>query len=258
MIRLDTRGLAARMRTIESIAVIPRVASTNVVARRIMEECVDNDLSMPQAIIVAGEQYAGRGRNTRTWSSPAGKGIYATAIITRPVAELPLIPLAMANIVASFLRDVFAVDARVKWPNDILVDGRKIAGILIEARVQDDHVHLLIGIGINVEAATDESRPNSVAIREVTSRPFGGIVDATEAFIEHLDERISVPQERDPVLDEWRARCIHRSGDRITCVLAERTVTGTWGGIDEHGRAVLRSGGETLVIAAGDLIVQTP
>jgi BirA family transcriptional regulator, biotin operon repressor / biotin---[acetyl-CoA-carboxylase] ligase len=255
MIHLDTRALAARMRTIESIAVIPRVASTNLIARRVMEECVDNDLSLPQAIIVAGEQYAGRGRNTRTWSSPAGKGIYATALLTRPATELPLIPLAMANIVASFLRDVFAVDARVKWPNDVLVDGRKIAGILIEARIQDDRAHLLIGIGINVEPATGEDRPNAIAVREVTSRPFGGIANATEAFIEHLDERISGPQERDTILDEWRAHAVHRAGDRITCVLAERTVNGTWGGIDEHGRAVLRNGEEILLVATGDLLV---
>jgi len=255
MIHLDTCRLVARMHTIESIAVIPRVASTNLVARRIVDECVENELSLPQAIIIAGEQYAGRGRNARTWSSPAGKGIYATMILTRPVADLPLIPLAMANIVASYLREVFAVDARVKWPNDILVGGRKIAGVLIEARVQDDRVHLLIGIGINVEPVSGESRPNAVAIREVTSRPFGGIGNATEAFIEHLDERLARPLERDAVLDEWRAHSVHQAGDRITCVIGERIVKGTWGGIDEHGRALVRSGEETVVVAAGDLIL---
>lgn len=255
MIDLDTRRLVARLHTIESIAVIPRVASTNLVARRIVDECVENELSLPQAIIIAGEQYAGRGRNARTWSSPAGKGIYATMILTRPVADLPLIPLAMANIVASYLREVFAVDAGVKWPNDILVGGRKIAGVLIEARVQDDRVHLLIGIGINVEPVNDESQPNAVAIREVTSRPFGGIANATEAFIEHLDERLARPLERDAVLDEWRAHSVHQTGDRITCVIGERIVKGTWGGIDEHGRALLKCGEETVVVAAGDLIL---
>src|SRR5260221_6542648 len=255
MIRLDTCGLAARMRTIESIAVIPRVASTNLIARRVLDECVENELCVPQVMIIAGEQDAGRGRNARNWSSPAGKGIYATTILSRPVAELPLVPMAMANIVASYLGDVFAIDARVKWPNDILVGGRKIAGILIEARVQEERTHLLIGIGINVESASDQSRPNSVSIRDVTSRTFGGIAHATEAFVEHFDERISRPLERDPVLDEWRGRCVHKSGDRITCVIGERTVNGTWGGIDEHGRALLRNGEEVLVVAAGDLFV---
>lgn len=255
MIRLDIGALTARMRTLESIAVIPRVASTNLIARRVVEECVENELSLPQAIIIAGEQFAGRGRNTRTWSSPAGKGIYATAILTRPVAELPMVPLAMANIVASYLREVFALDAGVKWPNDIFVSGRKIAGILIEARVQDERVHLIVGIGINIEPVSDEARPNAVSVREVSSRRFGGISNAIVAFIEHLDERLARPLEHDAVLEEWRDHTVHQPGDRITCVIGERTVRGTWGGIDEHGRALVKNGEETVVVAAGDLII---
>src|SRR5256885_1508732 len=133
MIHLDTRALVDRLTVLESIALVPRLASTNLVARRIVNECIENELSLPQAMIIAGEQFAGRGRNARQWSSPAGKGIYATTLMMRPAAELPMVPLEIANIVASYLREVFAVDARIKWPNDVLVGGRKIAGILIEA-----------------------------------------------------------------------------------------------------------------------------
>ena len=255
MITLDTRQLVARMRTLESLALIPRVASTNLVARRIVNECIENELSLPQAMIVAGEQFAGRGRNARTWSSPAGKGIYATTLLTRPVEELPVVPLAMANIVASFLREVFAIDARVKWPNDVLAGGRKIAGILIEARVQEGRVFLLIGTGINVEPVADDTRPNATSISEVSKRNFTGIDTATTAFIEHMDEQLARPFTRDEVITAWRANTVHRAGDRITCVLGDRTVTGTWSGIDDHGRALLQSGGETVVVSAGDLIL---
>src|SRR5437016_1772591 len=107
MIELDTRRLVERLTTIESLALIPRVASTNAIARRIVAECIEHELSLPQAMIIAGEQFAGRGRNQRLWSSPAGKGIYATTLLTRPAAEVPMIPLAMANIMATFLRDVY-------------------------------------------------------------------------------------------------------------------------------------------------------
>ena len=148
MLHLDTRRIVEHLKTIESLAVIPRVASTNLIARRIVAECIENELSLPQAVIIAEEQFAGMGRNSRSWSSPAGKGIYATILLTRPTAELPLIPLAVANIVVTYLHDVFSIDARIKWPNDILVDGRKIAGILIEARIQDDRTFLVIGVGI--------------------------------------------------------------------------------------------------------------
>src|ERR1051325_2733493 len=120
---IDTRRIVDRLTTIESLAVIPRVASTNLVARRIVNECIENELSLPQAMIIAGEQFAGRGRNDRRWSSPPGKGIYATTLLTRAAHELPLVPLAMANIVASYLRETFALHARIQWPHDTLQVG---------------------------------------------------------------------------------------------------------------------------------------
>jgi BirA family biotin operon repressor/biotin-[acetyl-CoA-carboxylase] ligase len=255
MTTLDTRRIVDRLTTIESLAIIPRVSSTNLVARRIVNECIQNELSLPKAIIIAGEQFAGRGRNARRWSSPAGKGIYATTLLSLPANELPLIPLEMANIVASYLREVFAIDARIKWPNDILAGGRKIAGILIEARMNEERAFLLIGTGINVEPVADDSRPNATAISEVSPRDFRGIDVATEAFIEHLDQRLGRPLQREAVLDEWRGYSIHESGDRIQCVVGGRNIEGTWDGIDEHGRALLRNGVETIAVSAGDLIL---
>jgi BirA family biotin operon repressor/biotin-[acetyl-CoA-carboxylase] ligase len=255
MIQLDTRRLVERLKTIESIALIPRVASTNLIGRRVVAECIENELSLPQAMIIAGEQFAGMGRNSRTWSSPPGKGIYATTMLTRPAGELSLIPLAIANVLATYLREVFAIDARIKWPNDIVVGGRKIAGILIEARMQDDRVYLLIGTGVNVEPVEDSTRTNATSIREVSQRNFRGIAEATEAFIEHVDARLSRPFDREQVLDEWRRLTIHKPGDSITCVLGERTVSGTWSGIDEQGRALLKNGNGVVAVSAGDLIM---
>lgn len=255
MIHLDTRRIVDHLKTIESLAVIPRVASTNLIARRIVAECIENELSLPQAMIIAEEQFAGIGRNARSWSSPAGKGIYATILLTRPASEVPFVPLAIANIVVTYLRDVFSIDAHIKWPNDILVGGKKIAGILIESRMQDDRAFLVIGVGINVEPIRDDSRPNAVAIREVSKRDFRGINKAIEAFIEHLDERVSTPFVRDTVLAEWRARSVHKQGDRISSIVGDRTISGTWVGIDDQGRALVRNGDEVMTISAGDLMM---
>jgi BirA family transcriptional regulator, biotin operon repressor / biotin---[acetyl-CoA-carboxylase] ligase len=254
MIHIDTRRLVERLKTIESIALIPRVSSTNLIARRIVAECIENELSLPQAMIIAGEQFAGIGRNSRPWSSPAGKGIYATTLLTRPAGDLSLIPLAIANMIVTYLRDDFGVEAQIKWPNDVLVRGKKIAGILIEARIQDDRAFLIIGTGINVEPVHDETRLNAIAISEV-SKNFRGIGAAIEAFIQHLDRRLSVPFDRQAVLNEWRAHSIHKSGERITCIIGDRTATGTWVGIDEQGRALLRNGEEILTVSAGDLVL---
>jgi len=252
---IDTRRIVSRLTTFESIAVIPRVASTNLVARRIVNECIENEESLPKAMIIAGEQFAGRGRNARQWSSPAGKGIYATTLLPISASELPLLPLQMANIVASYLREVFAIDAQLKWPNDVLAGGRKIAGILIEARMNQERAFVLIGTGINVESVQDDLRPNATSIADVSPRDFHGIDVATEAFIEHVDQRLGRRLERDAVLDEWRSYSIHEAGDRIQCIVGERNLEGTWDGIDEYGRALLRSGAETIAVSAGDLIL---
>lgn len=247
--------MVRNLRVIESLAVIPRVASTNLIARRIVVECVENELSLPQAMIIAGEQFAGRGRNDRSWSSPAGKGIYATTLLTRPLRELPVVPLAMANILAMYLNAEYGVDARIKWPNDVLVGGKKIAGILIEARVQDERVFLLIGTGINVEPVEDDTRPNAVALSEVATHGFSDIEGAIRTFIHAVDTGLVEPFERDRVLADWRKLSIHKRGDRIHCVIGERTIDGTWVEIDEHGRAVLDTPTGELRVSAGDLFL---
>ena len=187
---IDTRAVVGRLHTLESLAIIPRVASTNLIARRILDECLDNELSLPQAMIIAGEQFAGRGRNERAWSSPPGKGIYATTLLTRPAEQLPLFPLAMASVITMFLREHFDIAAGIKWPNDVLVDRRKIAGILIEARIQDERAQMIIGTGINVEPMEHEERPNATSIREVARRGYNGIEAATIAFVEYLSNVI--------------------------------------------------------------------
>lgn len=251
---IDTR-IVTRLKFIESVAVIPRVASTNLIARKVVTECIENELSLPQAIIIAGEQFAGRGRNERRWSSPAGKGIYATTLVTRPARELQLIPLAMATIVAIHLRGEYGIDARIKWPNDVLVNGKKIAGILIEARLQEDRVYLLIGTGVNVEPVTDDARPNAIAISEVAERGYWDIEGATRAFIEFLDARLSRPFDRTEVLDDWRTLSVHKPGDRIHCVIGERTIEGTWSHIDDYGRAMLDTPNGPLAVSAGDLFL---
>ena len=251
---IDTR-IVRNLKAIESVAVIPRVASTNLIARRIVTECIENELSLPQAVIIAGEQFAGRGRNDRRWSSPPGKGIYATALVTRPKSELTLVPMAMAAFIATYLRAEYGIDARIKWPNDVLVDRRKIAGILMEARIQDERVFLLIGMGINVEPVEDDARPNAVAMSEVAQRGYWDIEGATRTFVESLDTYLSHPFEPAKILGDWRELSVHKPGDAIHCVIGERTIDGTWMGIDDYGRAKLRTAEGEIAVSAGDLFL---
>jgi len=98
-------------------------------------------------LVTAGEQRAGRGRQGRTWSAPAGRALLLSLVLRDPPA---LLPLAAALAVAQ----VAGADARIKWPNDVLVDGRKVAGILAEGRPHEGWA--VLGIGINVALRIDE------------------------------------------------------------------------------------------------------
>jgi biotin-(acetyl-CoA carboxylase) ligase len=76
------------------------------------------------------------------------------------------------------------------------------------------------------------------------------------AFIEHLDARLSHPPPREAILDEWRRLTVHRNGDRIASIIGDRSIEGTWNGIDEHGRAMIRTAEEVVAVSAGEVIVQ--
>jgi BirA family biotin operon repressor/biotin-[acetyl-CoA-carboxylase] ligase len=103
--------------------------------------------------VLADRQTAGRGRRGRSWASPAGLGLY-TSILLRPQplsARVPLLTLVAGLGVAEAIEEIAGVTTQLKWPNDVLVEGRKIAGILAETASADERVdHVVIGIGINV------------------------------------------------------------------------------------------------------------
>lgn len=252
---INTRELASRLRTIESVAVISRVVSTNLIARRVVDECLENDLQLPSVVIVAREQLDGRGRMSRTWHSPRDKGIWITAIQTRASEHIGLVPLEVGSIVVEFLRDTYGLDARLKWPNDVVVDGRKVAGILIEARHRDDGSSgLIIGIGINVDPV-GAAVPSATSISEAADRAID-LDAATVAFIERLDQRLSSPTPAAEIIARWRELSVHKQGDRVTCALPGGTISGRWTGIDEEGRALVDDGGRQVVISAGDIIAE--
>lgn len=251
---VDVRALADRLERIESVALLASAESTNLLARRVLNECIENRLALPSAIIIALEQTAGLGRSGRSWYSPRGRGIWATTLHTRDARELPLLPLQVAVAIARFARDRYGVEARIKWPNDILVGTSKLAGVLIEARAQNGLALVLIGTGINVLPLGDDAPPDTSSIAEAA----GGSVDldgAIESFVEAIDRELFRPYEPATILAAWRELTVHRDGDRIAFALGTERIEGTWAGIDDLGRARIRVGDAVREISAGDLIV---
>ena len=254
MIEIDTKRLVSKLRTVESIALLSSVTSTNLLARLITAECAENETNLPTSILIAEEQRGGRGRAERTWHSPLGKGIYTTILHSRPESEVGYLPFEIAVIVADFLSDVYRLSPQLKWPNDVLVDGKKIAGILIEGRSHKGNIYLSIGVGINVETMSDAPE-EAIAIADVSSLDAVDVISATEAFIEFIDERLADPRDPESILEAWIVRSIHEKGDPIEFVVGNETITGTWAGIDQAGQALLDRGSERIAFSAGDLIL---
>ena len=146
------------------------IDSTNLQAKRLAEEGAPNG-----TVVVADQQSAGRGRRGRTWASPAGANLYFTVLLRPKIApdKASMLTLVMALAVAEGIRSI-AIPG-IKWPNDIVIDGRKACGILTEMSLsaeQGSIDHLVIGVGINVakQEFPAELQGHAVALEEFTSK----------------------------------------------------------------------------------------
>jgi BirA family biotin operon repressor/biotin-[acetyl-CoA-carboxylase] ligase len=184
------------------------------------------------------DQTAGRGRQSRAWLTPAGQALAVSVVVREPDALLPLrAGLAVA--------DLAGRKARVKWPNDVLVDGRKVAGVLAEARPRDGWA--VIGMGINVAVDLTALPPEVRAGAGTLGRSTEDLEPALAELFAALARRLA--QEAPPVLDDLRGRDA-LLGERLRWAGGE----GTGAGIDDGGSLVVRAADGTLVrLEAGEV-----
>jgi BirA family biotin operon repressor/biotin-[acetyl-CoA-carboxylase] ligase len=212
--------------------------STNDVARGLAETGAPSG-----TIVTAGRQTAGRGRRGRVWSAPDGKALLLSAIVRDLGPEQALLPLAVPVAVCAAAEAVGGRDCRIKWPNDVWIDERKVAGILIEARLPDWAV---IGIGVNVAIAPEEF-PDDLRW-PATSVGDDASVDAVRhAICVALERWTSAP--RAEVLDAFSGRD----------ALAGRPVewdegAGVARGVDGDGNLIVdRLDGDVVALGSGEV-----
>jgi BirA family biotin operon repressor/biotin-[acetyl-CoA-carboxylase] ligase len=208
------------------------VDSTNALARSLA-----GDGAPHGTLVTAVEQFAGRGRQGRTWVAPAGSSLLCSLVLR----EVPrLLPLAAGVAVA----EVAGGDAEVKWPNDVLVGGRKLAGILVEGRPQEGWA--VLGIGVNVAVdATD--LPEELRDQVATLGRSPAAVEAVlEALMRTLEHWLAAPD--DAVLEAVRARDALRGR-----AVAWSGGRGVADGIDGSGRLVVRTEHGVVTLEAGEV-----
>jgi BirA family transcriptional regulator, biotin operon repressor / biotin---[acetyl-CoA-carboxylase] ligase len=204
-------------------------------------------------VVSADEQSAGRGRQGRSWFGPAGAALLYSALL-RPLGDRPLLPLAVPLAVCEAAEAIAPVSCAVKWPNDVWVDQRKLAGILIESRAGRDGF-AVIGVGLNV-AVPAEAFPAELAGTATSLGAGDGdgptVSTALAALNEALGRWVDAPADR--VLAEFRARDALR-GRAVAWEQGE----GVASGIDDSGHLMVdASSGETVALGAGEVHLAPP
>lgn len=217
-------------------------------------------------IVIAEEQTAGRGRQGRSWVAPRGLAL-TLSIVFRPDGGLTadafeLLPLAVPLGVCEGCESVAAVGCGIKWPNDVWVAQRKLAGILIESRPQDGWA--VIGIGLNVDAAESDLAPElrgaATSLRIEAGDTHGrhgriGRDRVLDSLLESVGARTAQVEQdrRDDLLTSYRERDVLR-GKRIKWASGDRRLAGEAQGIDARGNLVVfTDSGERLSLDAGEV-----
>ncbi|HPT86703.1 MAG TPA: biotin--[acetyl-CoA-carboxylase] ligase [Bacillota bacterium] len=162
------------------------VDSTNILAKTLAKEGAPDG-----TLVIAEEQTAGRGRLGRTWSSVKGKGLWSSLILRPQIATSAIAGITVLTAV-SMARAIFettGIQVQVKWPNDLLYEGRKLAGILAELHGEMDRIHfLIVGVGLNVNQLHDEF-PEELADRATSLRMIRGeILDRKLILQRYLEQ----------------------------------------------------------------------
>ncbi|HVU19801.1 MAG TPA: biotin--[acetyl-CoA-carboxylase] ligase [Rhizomicrobium sp.] len=207
--------------------------------------------------IVAGRQTAGRGRRGRKWESPAGN-LAATLLLNpeKPASECAQISfvsaLAASDAIARFTPDA---EIKVKWPNDVLANGRKIAGILLESASQGANPQFLIaGIGMNLKSHPIETEFPAISLSGLglsPPLPRHALLELAVPFAKWYD--VWHAEGFSPIRDAWLSRAAGL-GTRIRARLTNEETVGIFEGIDETGALLLREAQDRVrTIAAGEV-----
>lgn len=266
----DETGFALYLREIEdrrpvgigpeNLVVLERVESTNLLARSIVAEYENEAQRLHSLLILAFEQSGGRGRHGRSWTSPAGLGVYGTRVLSVDDPEvLQTLPLLVGIGLCRALGRHLASPCRLKWPNDLLIESgergerRKIGGILIEASIQPgEGGSAVIGFGVNHGHRVEDLPQTGTSLRLEGSGV--SLPELTWDLVTAVEEELAHLGDVAYAVAGYRELSVHQPGERISCRVGTEVTEGTFKGFDEHGRLRLESDGREVLIAAGEVL----
>lgn len=232
----------------------PTVTSTMDIAREAARR------GAPQGtVVVADEQTAGRGRMRRVWLSPKGGNLALSVLLYPTIAELPRLFIIASLAVARSIEKVTGLKPAIKWPNDVLLNGKKVCGILIESELRGNAVGwAIVGIGINV-SLSPASFPEIASIATSLSTELGSPVSGIsllQQVLEELEALYLALRRGEPVHQEWQQR-LETLGRHIQVKIGDALESGYAESVADDGSLLLRRPDGSLArIVAGDVTLR--
>ncbi len=240
----------------QTIHFYQQLDSTNLTAMALAQQ------GAPEGtVVLAEQQLRGRGRDGRSWHSAAGVGIYCS-IILRPrllPAKVQLVTLMTATAVAKAVAQKTGLWPRIKWPNDILINDQKVAGMLLETKLSRTHIeYAVIGFGINVNHTAadlpEELQLSASSLRMQLGKPVerSGLISQIFAELESLYERTQQGDSTE-VLKQWRDLSA-TLGQDVRIIQRDKLIEGVAIDVTEEGALLVRvKDGSLKVVHAGDV-----
>ena len=238
---------------IANVIVAERVDSTNTLARRLVDEVGGGGGAVPEVIIVALEQTAGRGRQGRDWVSRRGLGVYVTLIMAVGEAGLQTLPLLVGIGLARALRRLGCA-VRLKWPNDLQVDGRKLGGILIESISRADSTVAIVGFGVNHGHQRGELPTAAATSLRQLLAPLPPLPAVIAELVDGVLAETARGGDLEYTLGAYRELSVHRPGDPLRCRVAHEDLQGVFLGFDQRGFLRLAVDGGERRVASGEIV----
>jgi len=235
------------------------IGSTSDRAKELAEEGAEHG-----EVVIAEAQTAGRGRRGRAWVSPPRRNLYFSVVLRPelPPARAPELTLVASLAICDALRQA-GVAAGIKWPNDVLASGRKIAGVLTELAAEPDRVHwVVVGAGVNVNARREDfpeelrDEATSVLLERGQAAPRALLAAACFTALEDWVDR-HAEEGFGPIRDAWRARSV-TLGREVRVQEAARELRGVAEDIDDAGALLVRTPAGVERVLAGDVALLRP
>ena len=250
--RLQTERMGRQIRYFS------RIDSTNQYAKRIAEEGAPDG-----TLIIADEQTAGKGRSGRTWVTPPAEAIAFTLLLRPKLSpdRISMVTLVMGLAVTNAVNSLYGVSAGIKWPNDVVIKGRKLCGILTEMSAEVRQVnYIVIGVGINANLTSfpEEIREIATSLRLELSRDINRaeLIARVMAEFERLYAEFEAQGDLGAVMQEYNELCLN-AGSKVRVLDPNGEYTGTSRGINSMGELLVETeDGQMQEVYAGEVSVR--